>query len=98
MTPRRARHALLVFLLLVLAVAYNALFRQLRPTLGGSTAEAPAASAPVPAAPAQAVAQASTERPAVSKEVPDKRAVRPVRSKPEWANGDATGTLVGAQK
>ena len=37
MTPRRARQALCLFLLLAAAVAYNALFRQTRPVAGGSS-------------------------------------------------------------
>src|SRR5262245_63772451 len=98
MTPRRARQVLLVFLLLALAVAYNALFRQLRPALGGVAAETPAASVPLPTTPSKAVALANAERPALSKEVPDKRGVRAVRAKPEWARWDATGTSVVAPK
>src|SRR5262245_20405244 len=93
MTPRRARQALLVFLLLALAVAYNALFRQLRPVLGGGiAAETPAASVPLPTTPSKAVALPTAERPAVSKEVRDKRDVRLMRAKSEWAHWDATGT------
>ena len=98
MTPRRVRQALCVFVLLALAVAYNALFRQLRPAVVGIAAEAPAASPPAPPpAPSKAAAQAPAERALRSKEVPDKRGVRGVQAKSEWANWEATGTSV-AQK
>jgi peptidoglycan hydrolase-like protein with peptidoglycan-binding domain len=98
MTARRARQVLCVFCLLALAVGYNALFRQLRPAVGSLAVEVPAASPAVPPAPSKAAAHAAAERPAASKEVPDKRGVRLVRAKPEWANTDATGTSVVAQK
>jgi peptidoglycan hydrolase-like protein with peptidoglycan-binding domain len=99
MTPRRARQVLCVFLLLALAVAYNALFLQLRPGVGGGmAAEVPAGSPPVPTLPSKAATHAPAERPAPSKEVAEKRGVRLVRGKPEWANTDATGTSVVAQR
>ena len=95
MTPRRVRQALCVFVLLALAVAYNALFRQLRPAVVGMAAEAPAAQTPAPTpAPSKVAAQAPVEHALRSKEVPDKRGGRPVRAKPEWANWEATGTSV----
>jgi peptidoglycan hydrolase-like protein with peptidoglycan-binding domain len=50
MTPRRARQALCLFLLLAAAVAHNALFRQTRPVAGGSSAVATVPSAGVPSA------------------------------------------------
>ena len=65
MTPRRARQALCLFLLLAAAVAYNALFRQTRPVVGGSSNVA--VSVPSAAVPAQrtatAVGTALAERP-----------------------------------
>jgi Putative peptidoglycan binding domain len=100
MTPRRARQALCVFVLLALAVAYNALFRQLRPAVGGGgiAAELPAA-APPPTLPSKA-ATPGAERTIAPKEVPDKRAQRAGRgaAKPEWANWEATGAALGSQK
>jgi peptidoglycan hydrolase-like protein with peptidoglycan-binding domain len=99
MTPRRARQALCVFLVLAVAVAYNALFRQQRPAVGGgSAAEVPAAPAPVRATPSKAAPSPPAERTASLKDAPEKRGVRGVRAKPEWANTDATGTSVVAQK
>ncbi|HEU0158925.1 MAG TPA: peptidoglycan-binding domain-containing protein, partial [Hyphomicrobiaceae bacterium] len=100
MTPRRARQALCVFVLLALAVAYNALFRQLRPVVGGGgiAAELPAAAAPAPTLPNKA-ANAGAERTAAPKDAPDKRAQRAGRAaKPEAANGEATGSALGSQK
>src|SRR5262245_47875927 len=99
MTPRRARQALCVFLLLAVAVAYNALFRQLRPALGGGiAAEVPAALVSVRAAPSKAAGTPPAERAASSKDAPDKAGLGAVRAKPAWANTDATGTSVVAQK
>jgi peptidoglycan hydrolase-like protein with peptidoglycan-binding domain len=99
MTPRRARQALGVFLVLALAVAYNALFRQLRPAAsGGITAEAPVAPASVRATPSKAAPAPPAERTLALKDAPEKRGVRVVRAKPEWATTEATGTSVVVQK
>src|SRR5262245_3010638 len=99
MTPRRQRQALCVFLLLAVAVAYNALFRQLRPAVGGGiAAEVPAAPAPVRTTPSKAAPSPPAERPASLKDAPEKRGVRVVRAKPEWANTEATGAAVVTQK
>ena len=57
MTPRRARQALCLFLLLAAAVAYNALFRQTRPVAGGSSNVA--VSVPSAAVPGQRTATAA---------------------------------------
>jgi len=104
MTPRRTRQALCVFLLLAVAVNYNALFRQVRPTLGGSVAgEAPPSAQPGPARPKAAANQAA-ERPAAAKDVPvpDKRATRAPRANPpphqDWATTDSTGAAAAPQK
>jgi peptidoglycan hydrolase-like protein with peptidoglycan-binding domain len=99
MTPRRARQALCVFLVLAVAVAYNALFRQLRPAVGGGiSAEAPALAAPAPmrAAPSKAAPSPPAERIQSRKDAPEKRGA--VRVKPEWATTGATGTSVVVQK
>jgi len=76
MTPRRTRQALCVFFLLAVAVHYNALFRQVRPTLGGSSAAEPPPALTGPAR-SKAAPSVVAERPAASKEV----AERPVTGK-----------------
>ena len=88
MTPRRTRQALCVFLLLAVAVHYNALFRQVRPTLGGSIAAEPplACRQPRPKAAASVVA----ERPAAGKDLPDKRATGGARANPGPQQGWTT--------
>jgi len=102
MTPRRTRQALCVFLLLAVAVHYNALFRQVRPTLGGSVAgEAVPSALPGQARPKAAASQAA-ERAAAGKDVPDKRANRAARANPapaqDWATTDSTGAAAAPQK
>jgi len=94
MTPRRTRQAICVFLLLALAVLYNALFRQVRVTLGSSIATEPALA---PAPPVQALPKAASvaaERPAPGKDA-DKRGPRAPRANPvphqDWAATDSTG-------
>jgi peptidoglycan hydrolase-like protein with peptidoglycan-binding domain len=101
MTPRRTRQALCVFLLLAVAVHYNALFRQVRPTLGGSIAAEPPlalSGQPRPKAASSVVA----ERPAAGKDVPDKRAMRVARPNPathqNWVTTESTGAAAAAQK
>ena len=100
MTPRRTRQALCVFLLLALAVHYNALFRQVRPTLGGVSAAEPAPVLSGQAAPKTAPSL-MVERPAAGKDVADKRATRLVRANPsphsDWATTDSTGAA-GSKK
>jgi peptidoglycan hydrolase-like protein with peptidoglycan-binding domain len=100
MTPRRTRQALCVFLLLALAVHYNALFRQVRPTLGGGNAAEPAPVLSGQAAP-KAASNLMVERPAAGKDVADKRTTRLARASPsphpDWATSDSTGAA-GSQK
>jgi peptidoglycan hydrolase-like protein with peptidoglycan-binding domain len=81
MTPRRTRQALCAFLLLAVAVHYNALFRQVRPTLGGSIAAEPPLALPGQPRP-KAASSVVAERPAAGKDVPDKRAMRVARANP----------------
>ncbi len=91
MTPRRARLALSLFLLLAAAVAHNALFRQTRPAGGGIATQARSAAAPVPRVPQATTrpAEAPAERAAApAKEHADKRPVRIGRFKPDWAASD----------
>jgi len=101
MTPRRTRQALCVFLLLAVAVHYNALFRQVRPTLGGSIAAEPPlalSGQPRPKAASSVVA----ERPAAAKDVSDKRATGGARANPGlqqgWTTSETTGAAAGSQK
>jgi hypothetical protein len=100
MTPRRTRQALCVFLLLALVVHYNALFRQVRPTLGASSAAEPAPVLSGQAAP-KAAPSLMLERAAAGKDVADKRGMRLVRANPsphaDWASTDSTGAA-GWQK
>jgi peptidoglycan hydrolase-like protein with peptidoglycan-binding domain len=101
MTPRRTRQALCVFLLLALVVHYNALFRQVRPTLGGGSAAEPAPVLSGQAAP-KAASSLMVERPAAGKDAAEKRATRSVRANPspqsDWATTDSTGAAAGSQK
>jgi peptidoglycan hydrolase-like protein with peptidoglycan-binding domain len=109
MTPRRTRQALCVFLLLAVAVHYNALFRQVRPTLGGSIAAEPPLALPGQPRPT-AASSGVAERPAAGKDVPDKRAVRVARANPvphqaphqaphqDWVTTESTGAAAAAQK
>src|SRR5258705_196254 len=84
MTPRRARRALCVFLLLAAAVAYNALVRQVRPTPSSSVA---LEAAPPPALalerPPKMATSALAEPAPEAKETAAKRAQRLARFKPE---------------
>jgi peptidoglycan hydrolase-like protein with peptidoglycan-binding domain len=101
MTPRRTRQALCVFLLLALAVHYNALFRQVRPTLGGRIAAEPPLALPGQPRP-KAASSVMAEPPAIGKEVADKRATRAARANPaphqDWATTESTGAAAAAQK
>ena len=110
MTPRRTRQALCVFFLLAVAVNYNALFRQVRPTLGGSrAAEPPPAlsgqarpkAAPSGVAERPAASKEAAERPVAGKDGPDKRAMRSPSTNPapsqDWATTDST-SAAGPQK
>ena len=88
MTPRRARQALSLFLLLAVAVAHNALFRQTRPAVGGIASEPSPLQAlaidPGPRLPTVPIAL--SERPSPSaKGGADKPAVRIARFKPDSA-------------
>jgi peptidoglycan hydrolase-like protein with peptidoglycan-binding domain len=80
MTPRRARGALCVFLLLAAAVAYNALVRQVRATSSANNL-AHEAAPPAPKLSTSALAERGPD----GKEAADKRALRASRSKPEPA-------------
>jgi peptidoglycan hydrolase-like protein with peptidoglycan-binding domain len=96
MTPRRTRQALCVFLVLAVAVFYNALFRQVRATLGASIAAAPAVAPVLPAQSQPKPASVAAEPAAAGKDAADKRAVRAQRANPApqqaWATTDSTGT------
>ena len=82
MTPRRARLALALFLLLAAAVAHNALIRQSRPSLGAMASEA--AVPPGPRAPKPTSLAAAPPAPAAKASF-DARAMRLARVEPDAA-------------
>ena len=85
MTPRRARLALALFLLLAAAIVHNALFRQSRPSLGAMVSEAAGATGPRAPKPSPVL----TERPAPpAKGSADARAVRLARVEPAGTASD----------
>jgi peptidoglycan hydrolase-like protein with peptidoglycan-binding domain len=98
MTPRRARLALCLFVLLAMAVAHNALVRQTRPPFAQSLSEAapPAlAQQRTPRAPQVNLTERASQS---AKDVPDKRTSRPAGPRPAAAGTAAATPPLAAQK